>query len=232
MPQSLWKAALAEAVGTFTLIFIGAGSILADQLSGGKVGLAGIALAHGLAIATMVSATGHISGGHLNPAVTAGFVAAGRLPVGHGLVYVVSQLSGASVAAFLLTASFPEAVRQAAHLGTPALGPGITPGVGIVVEAILTFFLVFAVYGTAVDDRGPFGKTAGLTIGLVLTFDILAGGPLTGASMNPARTFGPGLVSGTWTDWWVYWVGPIAGAVIAGVVYWMAFLKDKEPATP
>lgn len=226
MPQSLWKAALAEAVGTFTLIFIGAGSILADQLSGGKVGLAGIALAHGLAIATMVSATGHISGGHLNPAVTAGFVAAGRLPVGHGLVYVVSQLSGASVAAFLLTASFPEAVRQAAHLGTPALGPGITPGVGIVVEAILTFFLVFVVFGVAVDVRGPHG-VAGLLIGLVIAMDILAGGVLTGAAMNPARAFGPALFAGFWDNQAVYWIGPLIGGILAAWIYERMLLTGK-----
>lgn len=226
MPQSLWKAALAEAVGTFTLIFIGAGSILADQLSGGKVGLAGIALAHGLAIATMVSATGHISGGHLNPAVTAGFVAAGRLPVGHGLVYVVSQLSGASVAAFLLTAFFPEAVRQAAHLGTPALGPGITPGVGIVVEAILTFFLVFVVFGVAVDVRGPHG-VAGLLIGLVIAMDILAGGVLTGAAMNPARAFGPALFAGFWDNQAVYWIGPLIGGILAAWIYERMLLTGK-----
>lgn len=226
MQQSLWKAALAEAVGAFTLIFIGAGSILADQLSGGKVGLAGIALAHGLAIATMVSATGHISGGHLNPAVTAGFVAAGRLPVGHGLVYVVSQLSGASVAAFLLTASFPEAVRQAAHLGTPALGPGITPGVGIVVEAILTFFLVFVVFGVAVDVRGPHG-VAGLLIGLVIAMDILAGGVLTGAAMNPARAFGPALFAGFWDNQAVYWIGPLIGGILAAWIYERMLLTGK-----
>jgi MIP family channel proteins len=221
MPQSLWKAALAELIGTFALIFMGAGSILADALTGGKVGLVGIAFAHGLAIATMVSATGHLSGGHLNPAVTAGVVVAGRLPVRSGVVYLVAQLVGASLAAFFLTASFPEAVRKSVMLGTPALAPGVTAGTGIIVEAILTFFLVFAVFGTAIDDRGP--KVGGLFIGLVIVMDILAGGALTGAAMNPARAFGPALFSGAWTNHAVYWVGPLLGGAVAGWLYHSVF---------
>ncbi len=218
MTPSLWRAALAEAVGTFALIFIGAGSIIADQLSGGRVGLVGVALAHGLAIATMVSATGHISGGHLNPAVTAGFVATRRMSVRVGVEYVIAQLVGASVGGFLLVASFPEAARQAVHLGTPALGRGVTPGVGIVVETVLTFLLVFVVFGVAIDARGPRG-TGGLMIGLVIAMDILAGGVLTGAAMNPARAFGPALFSGTWQNQIVYWVGPLLGGALASVVY-------------
>jgi len=205
-------------VGTFALIFIGAGSIIADQLSGGRVGLVGVALAHGLAIATMVSATGHISGGHLNPAVTAGFVATRRMSVRVGVGYVIAQLVGASVGGFLLVASFPEAARQAVHLGTPALGRGVTPGVGIVVETVLTFLLVFVVFGVAIDARGPRG-TGGLMIGLVIAMDILAGGVLTGAAMNPARAFGPALFSGTWQNQIVYWVGPLLGGALASVVY-------------
>lgn len=218
MTPSLWRAALAEAVGTFALIFIGAGSIIADQLSGGRVGLVGVALAHGLAIATMVSATGHISGGHLNPAVTAGFVATRRMSVRVGVEYVIAQLVGAAVGGFLLVASFPEAARQAVHLGTPALGRGVTPGVGIVVETVLTFLLVFVVFGVAIDARGPRG-TGGLMIGLVIAMDILAGGVLTGAAMNPARAFGPALFSGTWQNQIVYWVGPLLGGALASVVY-------------
>ena len=128
-----------------------------------------------------------------------------------------------------------ETRRQADVFGATLVNAQITGfGVGkaVLLEAVLTFFLVFAVFGTAVDDRGPFGKTAGFTIGLVLTFDILAGGPLTGASMNPARSLGPALASGNGTDWWVYWVGPIAGGIIAAVVYWGVFLRGKEPAKP
>jgi MIP family channel proteins len=218
MTQPLWKAALAESIGTFTLIFIGAGSILADAMTGGKVGITGIALAHGLAIATMVSAAGHLSGGHFNPAVTAGFLITGRQPVGHGIAYVIAQLIGASIAAFMLTAVFPEETRQAVHLGTPGLGRGVTAGTGIVVEAVLTFLLVFVIFGVAVDPRGP-GTVAGIIIGLVIAMDTLGGGALTGAAMNPARVFGPALFSNFWDNHYVYWVGPILGGAVAALIY-------------
>jgi len=209
---------MAEAVGTFTLIFIGAGSIIANQLTGGKVGIVGIALAHGLAIATMVAATGHISGGHLNPAVTWGFMVTRRLAVNVGITYMLAQLVGASIGGLLLTAAYPEAARRAASLGTPTLDPAVTAGVGIVVEAILTFFLVFVIFGTAADPRGP-GAIAPLAIGLVLTMDILAGGALTGGAMNPARAFGPALFSGMWANHLVYWVGPLLGGGLAAWTY-------------
>lgn len=214
----LWKAALAELIGTFTLIFIGAGSILADTLTGGKVGLTGIALAHGIAIATMVSAAGHLSGGHFNPAVTGAFVATGRLPAGTGLAYVAAQLVGGLIGAFFLMAAFPEAVRKTAMLGVPALAGGLSSGTGIVIEAILTFFLVFVIFGTAVDARGP-RAAGGLFIGLVIAMDILAGGALTGAAMNPARAFGPAFFAGAWTNHAVYWIGPLLGGVVAGWLY-------------
>lgn len=217
MPPPLWKAALAELIGTLTLIFIGAGAVLSDALTGGKVGLTGIALAHGVAIAVMVSAAGHLSGGHFNPAVTAAFVATGRMPAGAGAGYVAAQLIGGSVGAFFLTATFPEAVRKAAALGTPALAQGISPGTGIVIEAILTFFLVFVIFGTAVDPRGR--AAGGLFIGLVIAMDILAGGALTGAAMNPARAFGPALFAGAWANQIVYWIGPALGGIVAGWLY-------------
>ncbi|MBI2247022.1 MAG: aquaporin [Armatimonadetes bacterium] len=216
MPQPLWKAALAEAIGAFTLTFIGAGSILADALTGGKVGMTGVALAHGLAIATMVSAAGHLSGGHFNPAVTVGFLITGRQPAGRGITYIVAQLAGASVAAFVLTAVFPEAIRESARLGTPARGAGVTAGVG------LTFLLVFVIFGAAVDPRGP-GAVAGLIIGLVIAMDILAGGALTGAAMNPARAFGPALFSNFWEGHYVYWIGPAIGGMLAALVYHRVF---------
>lgn len=218
MTVQLWRAVLAEAVGTFALIFIGAGSIIADQMSGGRLGVTGIALAHGLAIGTMVAAAGHVSGGHFNPAVTAGFVLVRRLPLGQGVAYGIAQLAGGSVGAFLLTASFPDAARRAVHLGTPALGSAVSPGTGIVVEAILTFLLVFVIFGTAVDTRGP-RTIAGLMIGLVITMDILGGGVLTGAAMNPARAFGPALFSGFWQNQIVYWIGPLIGGGAAALLY-------------
>lgn len=227
MDTPLWNASLAEAVGTFTLIFIGAGSILADHLTGGQVGLVGIAFAHGLAIGTMVLALGAVSGGHFNPAVTVGFLVTGRQPLGRGLAYIVAQLLGASVAALLLTAAFPEATRQTVHLGTPVLAAGVTAGVGIVVEAVLTFLLVFVIFGTAVDPRGP-TAVAGLAIGLVITMDILAGGALTGAAMNPARAFGPALFSNFWENHIVYWVGPLWGAAAAALLYHRALLNGTR----
>jgi len=225
MTSATWKAWLAEGIGTFTLVFIGAGSVIADQVSGGRVGLTGVALAHGLAIATMVAATGHLSGGHLNPAVTAGFVVARRMPVAEGVRYAAAQLVGAFFAALFLMASFPEAARQAVRLGTPALARGVTPGVGIVVEAILTFLLVFVIFGVAVDPRGPKG-IAGLMIGLVIAMDILAAGALTGGAMNPARAFGPALFSGFWRNQLVYWIGPLLGGVLAAWVYDRALIKE------
>lgn len=224
MTQSITKSLVAEAVGALALIFLGAGSIIADQLSGGKIGVTGIAFAHGLAIATMVAAVGHVSGGHFNPAVTLGFLATRRLPVGAAISYILAQLVGASIGALLLTATFPEAARQAVGLGTPALSRGISAGTGIVVEAVLTFFLVFVIFGVAVDARAQ-RPAAPLAIGLVITMDILAGGVLTGAAMNPARAFGPALFSGVWTNHAVYWIGPAVGAVLAAWIY--TYLMDR-----
>ena len=218
MSPSLTKSLVAEAVGALALIFLGAGSIIADQLSGGKVGPTGIAFAHGLAIATMVAAAGHVSGGHFNPAVTLGFIATRRMPVGSGIAYIIAQLVGAAIGGLLLTATFPEAARQAVGLGTPVLARGVSAGTGIVVEAVLTFFLVFVVFGVAVDARAQ-RPAAPLAIGLVITMDILAGGVLTGGAMNPARAFGPALFSGVWTNHAVYWIGPALGGVLGGWLY-------------
>lgn len=222
---SITKALLAEAVGALALIFLGAGSVIADQLSDGKVGLVGIAFAHGLAIATMVAAAGHVSGGHFNPAVTLAFFATGRLPALRAAWYVVAQLVGAVIAAWLLALTFPAGAREAAGLGTPGLALGIRPTTGIIVEAVLTFFLVFVIFGVAVDPRGP-RAVAPLAIGLVIVMDILAGGVLTGGAMNPARAFGPALVSGRWSNHLVYWLGPALGALAGG---WMSqWLLERE----
>jgi len=218
MSPSITRPALVEAVGALALIFLGAGSIIADQITGGKVGLVGIAFAHGLAIVTMVAAAGHVSGGHFNPAVTLGFVATRRMPVGTGITYILAQLVGASVGGLLLTAVFPEAARMAVNLGTPALGRGVSAGTGIVVEAVLTFFLVFVIFGVAVDARGE-RAIAPLAIGLVIVMDILGAGVLTGAAMNPARAFGPALFSGFWANHAVYWIGPFIGGVLGAWVY-------------
>src|SRR5579872_6430432 len=205
------KPAVAELVGTFAFFFIGAGAIVTDAYSGGKVGLLGIALAHGLALAIMVSVFGATSGGHFNPAVTLGFLATRRITPSLAGVYILAQLTGGVLAGLVLRAIFTESVWGPVHLGTPYLSPNISFGTGVLVEAILTGILLLAVFGTAVDARAP--KIGGFGIGLAVGVDILFGGPLTGASMNPARTFGPALASGYWGNWWVYWVGPIVGGV-------------------
>ncbi len=227
--EHAWQKALAEFVATFALIFIGAGAVIVASPSIGNSGLVGVALAHGLVLAIMVSVTGHISGGHVNPAVTVGAWVTGQIKTGLAGVYIVAQLAGATLGALLLRAAIPKSLWAGSFLGAPVVAhPAITNAKAVILEAILTFFLVFVVYGTAIDDRGPFSKIAGLPIGLVLTFDILAGGPFTGAAMNPARAFGPMLAGGHWTDWWVYWIGPMGGSIVAAAVYWFGFLGGRE----
>ena len=223
------RAVVAEFVATFALIFIGAGAVIAN--ANGSLDLTGVALAHGLVLAIMVSITAHLSGGVVNPAVAIGLWVTGKLDTVRAGAYILAEMLGALAAAFLLKFLIPASSFEPTGGGT-VLSPDIVTGKGILIEAVATFFLVFAVFGTAVDDRGPFNKTAGLTIGLVIAFDIMAFGPWTGAAMNPARWFGPAVVTGTWDDWWVWVVGPVAGAIVAAVTYWAVFLRDKEPATP
>ena len=215
------KKYVAELVGTFALTFIGGAAII-----NGQAGLVGVALAHGLTVAVMVSAIGHISGGHINPAVTAGFLVTGKMSLRDGLSYIVFQLIGSSIAAYLLLVLVPRASEVA--LGGQALAEGVSFGAAVGVEIILTFFLVFTVFATAVDERGTFKSIAGFGIGLVVAFDILAGGPVTGASMNPARSFGPALVAGVWNNHLVYWIGPVVGGVIAGLLYTGLFLSKSK----
>jgi len=222
------RSLLGEFVGTFALVFIGAGSIITDNISSGKVGLVGVAAAHALVLSIMVSAIWHISGAHFNPAVTFGLWIARKIATPLAGLYVVTQLLAAVVAGLLLALIFPTAAVQAVHLGTPALSAGTGFGAGVFLEAILTFFLVFAVFGTAVDPRGPFKGIAGFGIGLVLGFDILVGGPLTGASMNPARSFGPALASGFWDQHLVYWIGPLLGGAAAAAVYGYLLLPRPD----
>jgi len=229
--ETTGKALVAEFVGTFALILIGAGAVVLNSI--GDLDLVGVALAHGLVLAIMVSIAGHTSGGVFNPAVAVALWVTGRLPSARTVAYIVVQLVAAVAGAFLLKYLVGDhRVFSQAAAGAPQLGPGVDVGRAIIIEAVTTFFLVWAVFGTAVDDRGPFGKTAGITIGLVIAFDILAFGPYTGAAMNPARWFGPALAGGLWNDWYVYIVGPLAGGVLAGLGYWATFLRDREPATP
>jgi len=211
------KALIAEFIGTFTLIFLGVGSIAADSISGGQVGVTGIALAHGLAIAVMVSATAGISGGHLNPAVTIALLAVKKINVRTAVQYVISQCLGAIVAAAFIRTVIPASTLSIVNFGTPSLGANITPVMGLFTEIILTFFVVFTVYGTAVSKHAP--KMGGLFIGLAVTMDILMGGPITGAAMNPARHLGPALVSGNFANIWIYWLGPLIGGALAAFTY-------------
>jgi aquaporin Z len=217
------RRGIAEFIGAFALIFVGMASIVFS----GASGLISVAFAHGLVIAIMASAVGHISGGHFNPAVTLAFLFTRRIAAPLAAVYVFAQLAGAILGALALRAFFPDQANLDA--GVPVLNPTIDAGQGVAIEAILTFFLVWVIFATAADPGGAFKSIAGLAIGLTITFDILAAGPLTGAAMNPARAFGPELVQGIWSDWWVYWVGPILGGAIAGLAYEYLYLRERIP---
>jgi MIP family channel proteins len=219
------RRGVAEFIGAFALTFFGAGSIMV-----GNAGLIGVALAHGLAIALMVTAFGHISGGHFNPAITLGFLVTRRIAAGLAGVYWFMQFAGACIAALLLWWIFPKEAVSPARLGAPLLHPSIGSGAGVALEAIMTAFLVLAVFAMAVDERGAFKAVAGFGIGLVITMDVLAGGPLTGAAMNPSRAFGPELVNRVWESYtWIYYVGPAAGAVFAAVLYDWLYLRPPRP---
>ena len=222
--MNLSQKALAEFIGTFALIFIGVCSICVNA------GLVGVALAHGLTIAVMVSTFGHISGGHFNPAVTLGALVGGKIKVNDALVYMVMQLVGGVVGALFAQRIVPEPLVTAASLGTPMLAPNISMYSGILMEAIMTFFLVASVFGTALDNRAA--KVGGLFIGLTITLDILAGGPITGASMNPARTFGPAIVGGYWNNHIVYWIGPLIGGAAPAPLSVFRAIAPGKPRGP
>jgi aquaporin TIP len=222
------RRGVAEFVGAFTLIFIGAGSIVTAEAIHDP-SLIGVAVAHGVAIAVMVSAVGHISGGHFNPAVTFGFLITRRIKPALALVYWLAQFGGAALAALLVRDLLPRAASNAVHLGVPALGHGVDASAGFLFEAILTFFLVWVIFATAVDPRGTFKSIAGLAIGLTITIDILFGGPFTGAAMNPARAFGPQLVGSHWSHAWVWYAGPLLGAAVAAMVYELLYLRPLQP---
>ncbi|MDX6543903.1 MAG: aquaporin, partial [Gaiellaceae bacterium] len=208
---------------TFTLVFVGVSSII-------TVGdVTGVALAHGLAIAVMVSAVGHISGGHFNPAITLAFLVTRRMAPLLAAVYWVAQFAAATVGALMVKVIFPGSVVDRAKLGAPAVASVVGSGGALAMEAILTFFLVWVVFATAADARGTFKSIAGLAIGLTITMDILAGGRVSGAAMNPARAFGPQLVQSVWSDAWVWYAGPILGAVVAGLAYEYLYLRPLAP---
>lgn len=230
MLERIGRAAVAEFIGTFALIFFGAGSVV--LFADGRVDLVGVALASGLVFAVMVSQMNHLSGGFFNPAILAALWATGKMSTARSVTYVLAQLLGAVAAAYALKFLIPGETFDAGAGGAPALAAGLSAAKGVLFEAVGTFFLVWAAFAAVIDDRGPSNRTGGFTVGLTLSFGILAIGPWTGAALNPVRWFGPALAAGHFTNGYVWVAGPLSGGVIAGVLYWYLFLKGKEPATP
>ena len=208
---------IAEAIATFFLVFIGAGTAITGD------GTLNVAVATGLVLMVGVYATAHVSGGHVNPAVTAAMWITKRVKSHEAFIYVISQLIGAVVAGVFLLFIYPS---QPANLGATDLAADVSLGTGILVEAVLTFILVFVVFASTVDKRVPKG-IYGAAIGLTVTADILMGGTLTGAAMNPARAFGPAVAAWYWNNHIVYWVGPLVGGIVAAFVYSRFFLPSK-----
>jgi aquaporin TIP len=224
----LGRRLVAEAFGTFGFVFVGSAVVVVNGgFPNSGIGLLGIALAHAVALSVLITATMTISGGHLNPAVTLGLFIARRIDAVSAVAYIVTQLAAACAGALLVKALLPPGAVRSALLGVPVIASSVTLGQAIGIEAVLTFFLVSAVFGTAVSPDAP--RVAGFGIGLVLLFDILVGGPLTGAAMNPARAFGPAAVSGQWLGHVVYWVGPLAGGVVAALLWEYVLLPKTAP---
>ena len=237
MSHSLAPKLLAEFIGTFAFVFIGAGAAAVVGDGVGLPGIAAVAFAHGLTIMVFAFAYGPVSGGHMNPAVTVGVLAAGAMRAGEAAGYVVSQLVGAVIGALLLWAVLGGA---ATGLGTPVLAHAlalgattvtVTPTAGFVIEAVLAFFLVTVVLSTAIAGRA--GNLAPLAIGMTLTLNIIMGGALTGAAFNPARALGPMIVTGNLSDAWLYVTAPIVGAIVAAIVHTgLARLAQQRTAAP
>lgn len=218
---------IAEFIGTFALVFVTSATVMVVAQTQAAAGLLYVALAHGLVYAVFVSALMRISG-HFNPAVTIGFIAARRIEPMMAGVYIVAQLLGAVAAAYLLRGTYPGDVFAATRGGGQAISLDLSAGQAWVLEFVATFFLTFVIFATAVDPKRV--RVGGFAIGLVLAFDTLAIGPLTGASMNPARSFGPALVTGIFEGQFVYWTAPIIGSVVAALLYDTLFIRrDREP---
>ncbi len=224
---NLPRRAAAEALGAFALVFAGCGAIITDAHTHGALGAVGVSLVFGLVILAGIAALGHVSGAHFNPSVTLSFFLTRHLPARDALAYVAGQLAGATLAALLLWAIWP---GQPADLG--ATVPSIAAGRAVIVEAVMTALLMLVILSVATDTRAV-GAPAALAIGATIALDALFGGPLTGASMNPARSFAPALVSGQWQDFWVYLLGPFVGAPLGAFAYQL--VRGEHPgvaATP
>ncbi len=230
LPQKL----AAEFIGTFTIIFIAVGSVCADQYLGaasqGRIGALGIAAAYGLAYAAMITALGHISGGHFNPSVTIGFWVVKRFGTFQAIAYSIVQLLAAGAAAYLIKIIIPETTWRPVALGAPVLAQDFTRLHAMALEAVLTFFVVFVVFATSGDDLGGAPRhVAGFAVGLTIVMGALFGGPFSGAAMNPARAFGPALAGPHWQNQGVYWVGTLFGGIIAAFLYGRLFPVDRRP---
>lgn len=214
------RAYAAEALGTYLLVFAGPGAVVINAVSEGGVGSLGISLSFGLVVMIVIFALGHISGAHINPAVTLAFATFGSFPRRHVPGYLAAQILGAVAAALTLRALFGNVATLGSTVPTDGAGQALA------LEALITFFLMFVIVAVATDERAVPGAAAvaiGGYVALVATF----AGPIAGASMNPARSFGPALASGTWTDHWVYWAGPIAGALLGAAAY--RWLRHGSP---
>ncbi|KAE9621801.1 hypothetical protein Lal_00032759 [Lupinus albus] len=230
-PDTL-KAGLAEFISTFIFVFAGSGSSIAyNKLTNDgpatPAGLISASIAHAFALFVAVSVGANISGGHVNPAVTFGAFVGGNITLLRGIVYIIAQLLGSIVASLLLT--------FVTGLGVPAFGLSAGVGVGnaLVLEIVMTFGLVYTVYATAVDPKkGSLGTIAPIAIGFIVGANILVGGAFSGASMNPAVTFGPAIVSWTWTNHWIYWAGPLIGGGLAGLIYEVIFINHSHEQIP
>jgi aquaporin NIP len=218
----LLRRAVAEGLAAFALVFAGCGAIVTNATHNGALGAVGVSLVFGLVIMAMIYATGHLSGAHINPAVTVAFTLTRHFPARDALAYIAGQLTGATAAALVLAAAWS---GSPASLG--ATVPSVGSGTALLYETLLSAFLMFVIISVATDTRAV-GAAAALAIGATVGLDALFGGPITGASMNPARSFGPALASGQWHGFWIYLLGPLLGAALGAFAY--EFIRT--PQTP
>ncbi len=227
--MNAYKKYMAEFVGTFALVFIAAGSVCADfylrQAGGQGLGLLGISIAFGIVVIAVIYATSYVSGSHVNPAVTVSFWITKRMEPNTAIMYIISQIAGASLAGLALKTLFPDAAKTV-YLGTCVLAPGVSIARGVLMEFIISFLLIFTIYGTLVDKRASAGF-AGIAVGLVVLFGSMIGGTISGGAMNPARVFGPAIASGQFTHHYVWWIGPMLGGIAAGFVYDKLFAEKR-----
>jgi aquaporin TIP len=227
--RNIVRPLTAEFLGTFALVFVGAGAVVVDASKGGALGLPGIALAHAAILSVMATALMTISGAHFNPAVTFAAWMANRIDLPRAAWYIVVQLAAGVLAAFAIKWLAPAMAGEVTSYGVPRIAGDITMSKAILIEAVLTLFLVSAVFGTAISSEAP--KVGGFGIGVTLLADIMMGGPLTGAAMNPARAFGPALIGNDWHGHAAYWIGPMLGATIAAIL-WAKILLPATAGPP